>query len=140
MLCVCMCVCVCACVHACVCVCVCVCVFHVHPPCVVYLLVCALQSALCRLTYLLDVHTFAEEEMDMNRVTLLLPKQLDPIFIENERVREEGQWRGEGKTGEGRGGGVEGGERGEGGDSVQHYISGMQHAMSLTVSFHLQGY
>ena len=95
-----------------VCMRACVCVFHVHPPCVVCLLVCALQSALCRLTYLLDVHTFAEEEMDMNRVTLLLPKQLDPIFIENERVREEGQWRGEGEMGEGKGGrGGRGGRR-----------------------------
>lgn len=54
----------------------------------------ATQSALCRLTYLLDVHTFAEEEMDMNRSTLLLPKELDPIFIENERVRGGRRGRG----------------------------------------------
>ena len=55
-----------------------------------------MQGALCRLTYLLDVHSFAEDEMDINRVTLLLPKELDPIFIENERVRGEGRgWEGE---------------------------------------------
>ena len=53
--------------------------------------VCVMQGALCRLTYLLDVHSFAEDEMDINRVTLLLPKELDPIFIENERVRGEGE-------------------------------------------------
>ena len=70
--------------------------------CVVCVLACSSQGALCRLTYLLDVHAFTEEEMDVNRVTLLLPKELDPIFIENERVREgrgvevgrERSWRG----------------------------------------------
>ena len=44
------------------------------------------QDALSRLSYLLEVHSFTEEEMDVNKVTLLWPKSLDPIFDENEKV------------------------------------------------------
>ena len=45
-----------------------------------------MQESLYRLSYLLEVHSFNEEEMEMNKVTLLWPKSLDPIFDENERV------------------------------------------------------
>ena len=44
------------------------------------------QSSLKRLGYLLDVHTFSPEEMEVNQTTLTWPKKLSPIFEENERV------------------------------------------------------
>ena len=46
----------------------------------------SVKDSFSRLSYLLEVHEFSEEEVELNKTTLLWPKQLDPIFIENERV------------------------------------------------------
>nr|WAW84833.1 axonemal dynein heavy chain reconstructed 1 [Halisarca dujardinii] len=55
----------------------------------------SVQEAFRRLNYLLEVHGFSEEEMDVNKSTLLWPKSLDPIFEENERIVDEAKHRGE---------------------------------------------
>ena len=49
----------------------------------------AVQGSLNTLTYLLDIHTFSTQEMQLNRVTLTWPEKLNPIFQENERIIEE---------------------------------------------------
>ena len=46
----------------------------------------SLKDSLKRLGYLLDVHTFSPEEMELNQTTLTWPKKLSPVFEENERV------------------------------------------------------
>ncbi len=45
------------------------------------------SESLKRLTYLLDVHTFTAEDMDLNKSTLLWPKGISPVFQENEQVQ-----------------------------------------------------
>ncbi len=44
------------------------------------------QDSLKRLAYLLDVHTFSTEEMNLNQTTLLWPQGIAPVFEENEKV------------------------------------------------------
>ncbi len=44
------------------------------------------QDSLKRLAYLLDVHTFSTEEMELNQTTLLWPQGIAPVFEENEQV------------------------------------------------------
>lgn len=46
------------------------------------------KDSLKRLTYLLDVHTFRTEEMQLNQSTLLWPQNVSPIFEENELVNK----------------------------------------------------
>ena len=49
----------------------------------------AVTASLKSLHYLLDIHTFTPEEMDLNRTTLTWPEKLAPIFEENERLIDE---------------------------------------------------
>ena len=49
----------------------------------------AVQASLKSLNYLLDVHTFTPEEMELNQTTLTWPEKLAPIFEENESLIEE---------------------------------------------------
>ena len=44
------------------------------------------KDSLKRLTYLLDVHTFSSDDMELNRSTLLWPQGISPVFEENEQV------------------------------------------------------
>ena len=44
------------------------------------------KDSLKRLTYLLDVHTFSSDDMELNRGTLLWPQGISPVFEENEQV------------------------------------------------------
>lgn len=48
----------------------------------------AVQGSLNTLTYLLDIHTFTTQEMELNKVTLTWPEKLNPIFEENEKIIE----------------------------------------------------
>lgn len=48
----------------------------------------AVQASLHALTYLLDIHNFTAEEMELNKVTLTWPKKLAPIFEQNEEIME----------------------------------------------------
>jgi dynein heavy chain len=48
----------------------------------------AVQESLHTLTYLLDIHNFTTEEMELNKVTLTWPKKLSPIFDQNEEIIE----------------------------------------------------
>ena len=48
----------------------------------------AVQASLRTLTYLIDIHTFTPQEMELNRVTLTWPDKLSPIFAENEEIIE----------------------------------------------------
>ena len=45
------------------------------------------SESLKRLTYLLDVHSFTAEDMDLNKSTLLWPQGISPVFEENEQVQ-----------------------------------------------------
>ncbi len=49
----------------------------------------AVTASLKSLNYLLDIHTFTPEEMELNQITLTWPQKLAPIFEENERLVEE---------------------------------------------------
>lgn len=53
----------------------------------------AVQSSLSRLTYLLDIHTFTNKDLELNQVTITWPKKLDPIFEENEQIIEASKVR-----------------------------------------------
>ena len=48
----------------------------------------AVLSSLQSLTYLLDIHSFTPDDMELNRVTLTWPQKLSPIFEENEQIIE----------------------------------------------------
>lgn len=49
----------------------------------------AVSASLKSLQYLLDVHIFTAEEMELNQVTLKWPDKLAPIFEQNESLIEE---------------------------------------------------
>ncbi len=48
----------------------------------------AVQASLSRLVYLMDVHTFTAEDMELNQVTLKWPEKLGQIFEQNEQMVE----------------------------------------------------
>lgn len=49
----------------------------------------AVQDSLHTLTYLLDIHSFSAEEMQLNQLTLTWPKKLSPIFEESEQIVDD---------------------------------------------------
>lgn len=48
----------------------------------------AVQESLSRLVYLMDVHSFTSEDMQLNQVTLTWPDKLAQIFENNEQMVE----------------------------------------------------
>ena len=46
----------------------------------------SVQDSLKRLSYLIDVHSFSPNEMEVNKTTLMWPTQLNAIFEQNEQV------------------------------------------------------
>ena len=53
----------------------------------------AVQASLHTLTYLLDIHSFTSEEMELNKVTLTWPEKLTPIFEQNEEIIQSSKVR-----------------------------------------------
>ena len=49
----------------------------------------AVEDSLSRLVYLMDVHSFTAEDMQLNQVTLTWPDKLGQIFEKNEQMVEE---------------------------------------------------
>ena len=54
-----------------------------------------MQESLKRLSYLLEVHSFSEEDMLANQSTLTWPQKLSPIFEQHEQLIESAKLAGE---------------------------------------------
>lgn len=44
------------------------------------------KTSLKRLSYLLDVHSFCQDEIELNQSTLLWPQGISPVFEGSEQV------------------------------------------------------